>query len=84
MRRHAERVGKQTDVQERDVVFSALHAADIAPIEAGLVSERLLREAGIFPQLAHTPPEQSFGVFLHGAKDARLAVFMSTGYNYHS
>jgi len=82
--RNADGVGEQTDIEQRNVVFPSLHAADVAPIKTGLMGQRLLGQPDSLAKLAQASPEQCSSVILHTAKDARLAVFMSTGYNYHS
>lgn len=84
MRRNIQSFGEQANIQERDVVLAAFYAADVASIQTCLVGQRLLGKANSLAKLAEALSEQHSDIFLHRAKDARLAVFMSTGYNYHS
>lgn len=56
-RLHAQRMRQFDNVQQGDIAFPALDAAHIVPVEFGKLSETLLRESTLLPQLADTLAE---------------------------
>lgn len=84
MRRHTERIGKRADIEQRDVVLAAFHAADITAVKFGFIGERFLRQTNFFAKLAQPFAKPYLGIELafHRAIGWSIDVYMSTGYNY--
>ena len=77
MRRNIERVSELADIEQRDIVFAALRAADIAAIKLRFMSQCFLRQPSLLSQLAQTISEGNARVFsFHERQNEILRVLI--------
>lgn len=53
----AQRHGQLVQAQQSGVAFAPLNAADVGPVESGMLRQNLLRPATRFPRFAHALAE---------------------------